>query len=455
MALAYPNSYFVGIDLSQRQIDDGNKIVRELDLPNLELKHLSIADVTPALGQFDYILAHGVYSWVPPAVQDKILEICRDNMTPAGVAYISYNTYPGWHSRGAIREMLVHHTKEVDDSVEKIRLARQHLAFLGQFFGKAELLFQKALAHEITQLARMPDTYLLHEYLEACNEPLFFHQFIARAAAKNLRYLAEAEIASMLPARFGPDTEKILRAMASDPLELEQAMDFLRTRMFRQTLLCHASDALDYKPRADAVLSFHAASLMKAESQNGGGPDITSDKPEAFVGLNRPRLTTRAPLLKAAFQALAQHWPLPIPFDNLLAEIHRTLGKQAPDDQAELAQGLLNCYTAGVVEFSVAPPRFITTISDRPLTTPYIRLRAKVSDEVTNLRLENIALTEPARLVLSHLDGQHDKPALIQLVTNLLEKHPKPGSNESPHDRATRYIDYILPNFAKSALLIA
>jgi methyltransferase-like protein len=448
MALAYPDSHFTGIDLSKRQIDEGNQIVQQLNLTNLQLQHLSITDVTPSLGQFDYILAHGVYSWVPPDVQEKILDICHDNMTDTGVAYISYNTYPGWHTRGAIRDMLLHHTAATEDPAEKIRKAREHLAFLGTFFGKAEVPFQKTLAHEISLLAKMPDTYLLHEYLEAFNEPLYFHQFIARAAAKNLQYLAEAEIASMLPARFGPDTEKALRANAANSLDLEQSMDFLRTRMFRQTLLCHVNDKLDNTLRADAIPTFHIASPMKPESQNS---NIQSDTPESFVGLNRPKLTTRSPLLKSALHHLAQRWPLPIPFTDLLPTQDSELRTQ---DSAELAQALLNCYTAGVVEFNVAPPHFTTTLSDRPLTTPYVRLRAKISDEVTNLRLENIALTEPARLVLSHLDGQHDKPALIQLVEKLLKKYPKPNSEESPHSRATRYLDYILPNFANSALLI-
>jgi methyltransferase-like protein/SAM-dependent methyltransferase len=453
MALAYPGSHFVGIDLSQRQIEEGNVIVRQLGLPNLELRHLSISDVDASLGQFDYILAHGVYSWVPPAVQERILEVCRDNMTATGVAYISYNTYPGWHTRGAIREMLVYHTSDVPDPVEKIRVAREHLKFLAQFYGASKTPFHAALAHELTLLMdKTPDTYLLHEYLETFNEPLYFHEFVARAAARGLQYLAEAEIASMLPARFGADVEKVLRSMSSHPLELEQAMDFLRTRMFRQTLLCHANERLDHTLRTDAVPSLYVASMMRAES---AAIDIATEKPEAFVALNRPKLTTRAPLMKAALYTLSQHWPMPILFSELLAKVHAALGRQKAEDAAELSQGLLNCYTAGVVEFSVAPPRFVMHVSERPVTSPYVRHRASLSDEVSNMRMENIALTEPARLVLSHLDGAHDKASLVALVAELLEKHPKPGSTESPHDRAVRYIDYILPNFAKSALLTA
>src|SRR5262245_44043390 len=109
MAEALPGSHFVGLDLSRCQIEDGRQIVQALGLPNLELCHLSITDVGPDFGPFDYILCHGVYSWVPPAVQDKILEICSRHLTPQGVAYISYNTYPGWRAKAILRDLLCYH----------------------------------------------------------------------------------------------------------------------------------------------------------------------------------------------------------------------------------------------------------------------------------------------------------------------------------------------------------
>src|SRR5262249_31003951 len=111
MALVLPGSRFVGIDLSQRQIAHGQRTVAELGLTNVDLRPLSILDVGGDLGTFDYVICHGVFSWVPPAVQDKILDVCRDNLRPDGVAYVSYNTYPGWHIRGMIREMMNYHVR--------------------------------------------------------------------------------------------------------------------------------------------------------------------------------------------------------------------------------------------------------------------------------------------------------------------------------------------------------
>ncbi len=75
MATLNPNSTFVGVDLSKVQIEEGNKQIQELGLKNITLKQLSILDITSEFGEFDYIITHGILSWVPGEVQDKIFEI--------------------------------------------------------------------------------------------------------------------------------------------------------------------------------------------------------------------------------------------------------------------------------------------------------------------------------------------------------------------------------------------
>src|SRR4051794_13106921 len=97
IAESFPRSQWVGIDLSTRQVDEGQRLVQAMGLKNVTLRHASIMDVDDSYGQFDYILAHGVFSWVPTEVRDKILDICSKRLTANGVAYVSYNTYPGWH----------------------------------------------------------------------------------------------------------------------------------------------------------------------------------------------------------------------------------------------------------------------------------------------------------------------------------------------------------------------
>src|SRR5262249_54229313 len=132
MAEQLPGSRFVGIDLSPVQVAAGQRTIERTRLTNVELRNTSVLDVDECLGTFDYVVSHGVYSWVPPAVQNKILEVCSRNLAPNGIAYVSYNTYPGWHMRGLIREMMCYHTARFHDAQTRIRQARALLDFLAK-----------------------------------------------------------------------------------------------------------------------------------------------------------------------------------------------------------------------------------------------------------------------------------------------------------------------------------
>ena len=131
MAEALDDSRFVGIDYSQAQVLAAQHSAAALKLENLELRCADIGDLGDELGSFDYIICHGVFAWVPPALQDKILSICQRSLTPQGIAYISYNTYPGWHLRSVVREVLSEHALGAS---AKDRLARGKgvLEFVGE-----------------------------------------------------------------------------------------------------------------------------------------------------------------------------------------------------------------------------------------------------------------------------------------------------------------------------------
>jgi methyltransferase-like protein/SAM-dependent methyltransferase len=463
MALADPQSAFVGIDLSARQIDDARTTARELGLRNIDLRALSITDIPAEFGQFDYILCHGVYSWVPPEVQEKILEVCSKHLSPHGVAYISYNCYPGWHARGAIREMLWYHTEQYADPTVRIRAARGLLAFLGKAApaGAADGGYNSLIRHELALLLMTPDTYLLHEHLEEFNEPLYFHQFAGRAAAHALQYLGEAQVSAMVASRFGPEIERTLRAISPDLLHMEQYMDFLRNRMFRQTLLCHADLKPNHALKPEAVSGFYIASGAKAVSAN---PDVTSAAPEEFKGEGALTLTTRDPLMKAAMLHLIERWPESVRFFDLLAAARQRLGIAAPtptDEEArQLATRLLHCYTSNLVEFSLSPAQCVCVVSDRPVASAYARLRAQAGLKTTNLRLESIPLTPSSQLILQNLDGAHDRDALVAMLSDMIKAAPpdevpkdaKP--NEPAEVRAAKYVDQLLTVFARYALLV-
>jgi SAM-dependent methyltransferase len=192
LAQELAGSQFVGIDLSARQIAAGRDQVRALGLTNVELHALDLLDLGEELGHFDYILCHGVYSWVPAETRDKILAICAANLAPHGVAYVSYNCYPGWHMWGAVREMMMYHTRVHGAARSRVQRAREFLNFLAASVRDPQSYYGRMLAEASQFLAGLPDDYLLHEYLDEVNHPVYFQEFINHAAAHGLQYLWEA-----------------------------------------------------------------------------------------------------------------------------------------------------------------------------------------------------------------------------------------------------------------------
>ena len=193
IAEAFPDSWCVGIDLSARQVADGEQWVRKLGLRNVSLRHASITDVDDTYGTFDYVICHGVFSWVPTAVREAILDVCARRLAPNGVAYVSYNTYPGWHMRGMIRDMMRYHALRFSDTTQRVGQARALLDFLAQSC-RQDGPYPTLLKSELESVRRQADHYLFHEHLEEVNDPLYFHQFVAMAKAHGLRYLGEARV---------------------------------------------------------------------------------------------------------------------------------------------------------------------------------------------------------------------------------------------------------------------
>src|SRR5262245_39911395 len=182
MALALPGSRFVGVDLSPLQIQSARRAAQSLGLDNVEFNAMSVVDIDEELGTFDYIVSHGVYSWVPADVQTAILDVCARNLAPDGVAYVSYNTYPGWHGRGLVRDMVLFHDRPQLHPSERVKRARDLLQTIAQAVPRADSVYAGLLQEELQLLTECSETYFLHEELESENHPVYYSELAQRAA---------------------------------------------------------------------------------------------------------------------------------------------------------------------------------------------------------------------------------------------------------------------------------
>lgn len=458
MAAQLPDSEFVGVDLSGGQVSDGQALIAALGLKNITLLHKSIMDVDRSLGEFDYIICHGVYSWVPEAVQDRIMAICGQQLAPQGVAYISYNTYPGWHFRGMIRDMMIYHTRHLADPAARVAQARALLDFLSQSV-VTDTAYGMMLKDELNLLQKCRDSYLFHEHLEDVNKPLYFHQFIERAAEHGLQYLGETALSAMLTSNFPKQVAETLNRVSSSLARTEQYMDFLRNRTFRQTLLCRRGIALERNLTPESIMCFYIASPAKPVQRGAGSFD-------KFITSRGAALEPAHPVVHAAFRCLTERWPQALSFDELYA-LARASGSSSaatdPGDRQVLASDVLKSYTANIVELRTRRVDFVTSIGAHPTASRLAREQVKKDRVVTNQRHEAVVLDDVNRHLLPFLDGGHDREALldelVRLVGNrvLNVQQDDAALTEGAALRAAlaHALDQGLSKLARSALLVA
>jgi SAM-dependent methyltransferase len=401
MAYGLPESRFTGVDAAEGPIADGCRRVRDLKLENISLRVMDLMEVGPDFGEFDYVIAHGVYSWVPAPVRDKILAICRTNLAPRGVAYVSYNAYPGCHLRQAVRDLLLYHTAGLVDGEARIIQARE----LASLVAAAQPETQ--LGRECATLLEREDGALFHDDLAEINEPVYFQEFTAHAGRHGLQYLSEAVYTSMQDAGLPPRIRELLEPLRADPLRREQYLDFAKLRRFRQTLLCREELALDREVKPERLWTLFASSQAQVVPLADGVVE--------FKGEKGASAKTAHPLAKAALAYLCRCFPRRAGFLAVLAEARAAAGSAAPEteDAKALGEILLHAFAAGLVQLDAYVAPLAPVPGKRPVASPLACLELSERDTVTTLTHALVKLDNDLgrRLVLL-LDGTRDLAAL-------------------------------------------
>lgn len=416
LAVALPGSEFVGVDLSPEQIAAGKADARAIGLRNLTLKALDIKKVGPELGRFDYILCHGIYSWVPAEVRAAIRRVCRENLSDNGVAYVSFNTYPGWHMRGMVRDMLRREAGDQKDAQERVRRARALLELLSTVppGGAPSQEFVRA---EVSLLQSLGDEYLFYEHLVDINEPQYFKDFVIDIVQDGLCYLTDAYFPAVYQGRFGPDTASAIDERSDDFIEREQLGDYIDTRFFRRALLCHAGAPIDRALTYERVLDLHVATDLAPTNDE---MDLFSEELGEFHNASGRGVSATLPLLKAALLVLRDEAPGRVHVQALVRRARERLGLPGdgpPEDLGALAANILDLYALGYADLYTLPATFVTRAGERPRTTALVRHQAVEGRRgCTNLLQESVAVDNLDRSLLRRFDGAHDRAALIDGV---------------------------------------
>ena len=392
MAYALPRSEFVGFDIATQPVEAGRRLAQRIGLGNLALSTLDLTTFPADAGEFDYIIAHGLYSWVPPAVRDALLGLIGRHLSPHGVAFVSYNVYPGCYVRRMVWEMMRFHTDALPEPRERIAEAQALVRLIAE--GRtADDFYTALMKEELARVTSRESSFVFHDDLAQVNDPCYFHEFVAHAERHRLQFLCEAELVATSYAGLSNQARTVLDSL--EPLAREQYLDFAKCRRFRQTLLCREGIAIE-RGREEERLG--ALSLLpRRRGLAGEAAAVEPPVPEEAL----PRA------ILAALDAAA---PNALSIEGFAARIPGV-------ERSELARFCLAAARVGAAQLHLHAPDVGTTLAGRPLGSAVARAQLEHGSAVTTLRHGMVTMDdELAGKVLALLDGTRDVAAVARAL---------------------------------------
>jgi len=424
MAYEFPESSFTGIDLSPVQINTGLKTIDSLGLENINLSTGSIMDINDDNGSFDFIIVHGVYSWVPSEVRDKILDVCRNNLSDQGIAYISYNVLPGWRFNQSMRDLFLYRTRHIKDPDQKAQAAMDLCNTILKETANGNSVHDVQLRFFGKTLQDFPNmsSYLLHEYMETHNTCFYFHQFAGDLDNHGLQYICDADQASFELDSLSPDTAAVFEEISENAEEVEQYIDFCKNTHFRRSLLCHKEVNLNSDYRLDTIQHLYAATEVAPVLDS---PDSPAEGATAFKTASGRQFKTTDRFAQTVLQKLSRIKPCTIRADILIQTLlHQDSSRTRSDIQKEtekMGHVIYTLFFNGVLELLGAERQCVPEAGHFPKASLVSRLQAP-SRRITNLCHRIILMDDDmACFVLAHLDGTLDQDSLCDLMTEAVE----------------------------------
>jgi trans-aconitate methyltransferase len=466
MAWHLPQARFLGIDLSSGQIEAGRRMISRLGLTNIELRQGDILDLDAGLGHYDYLIAHGVYSWVPQPVREHLLALASSLLAPSGLFYVSYNTLPGWRMRGMLRDILLYAARDASGPEARIAAAKAAMDRLASATDGLDALSARYLREEIAQLRDTHPSYLLFEYLAEHNRAFLFSDFAADAERNALRYLCDTDLRTLFPSTYGEAVEGALDPI-EDGLELEQWLDFVTNRNFRQSVLCRADAALEEDIAID--LDRFATLAFRCDLRPPEPLDLARAGDVPFSSPAGAHFQVSHPMTKALLARLTRRHPDALTLDVLMPEAVADIqtaggGEPAAQTDACLAE-LFSLFAHRAIAAQPDPQRPPRPALDRPRVSPLALAQVEQgSARVTTVHHANLDLDPLAARLLGCLDGSRTlEQAAALLVADLQSGRLPPPPNLRPdrwprerlHSRVLVAARSLVGLFARHGLLLS
>ena len=267
----FPQASITAIDLDAHAIEEAKRLARLAGLRNIEFHCADLTTWQAPATHYDIIIAHGVFSWIPDTAKTALLALCARSLKTNGVAMISYNTLPGWALRQPLREM----TLALKQMPAHQGSACSALQAIAQSLEGREDAYARHLLEVVSDTHAKGDAQLRHDDLAPCNDPCYFSQFFHWSQQSGLTYVGEADSTLPRTSLLGPAAKQQLQSLATNPLLMEQMIDFLTDRSFRCSVICR-SDAPRAAPTPEEFAAMCIERLMPIPATGNDATDAFS-----------------------------------------------------------------------------------------------------------------------------------------------------------------------------------
>lgn len=410
-AETYPKSYTLGVDLSKVEIENGQKVLDKLKLKNLDLKAMSITDLDESYGKFDYIICHGVFSWVPDFVRDSILEVSKKLLNKNGLAFISYNTLPGWNMINSVRELMMYHSENFSNVSDKIVQSRAALNFIQESLEGHETPHAQFMQTSAKHMADKEDHYIRHEYLAEENQAFYFNEFIEKAREKDLEYVGDTDVQRMYIGNLPQKAMEKLGAI-NDIVRSEQYMDFITNTQFRCTILTHKGTNISRNINDDTIQKFNYFCNIKPLDEKINIED--DSKATFYINNNKKRtVETSAPAMKAVLYTLYKNLGNPLSVDEIIKESSKLVSKVSKEIiKQNIFANFGNLIFSGTTKYVLDKPLSVYKISNKPKISKLAMLQIQIPNYngaywITN-SMNQVVQVQPHLVgIVQYIDGKN------------------------------------------------
>jgi SAM-dependent methyltransferase len=346
-ARRYPDCHFTGIDFAAAEVELGLKSITEEGLENVELIAADLREAEVGAGQYDIVVCHGVFSWVPDDVKERILLLSRQALAPGGLAAIAYLTYPGWKQREALRELVAMRDRPGQPPRERLRESATLLRFLhAGYRSRPDDPAAAGLMAVVEGMQETSGNCFLHDELGQIHDPCYFLQFAEWALECGLQYLSEADLGTMSTEGLDPSAAVLLDQLAPNALEMQQLVDFVVNRSGRSSLLVRSDATPDRSIQTQVLERLHYGTQW----WNVTPLNAPEGQRARFESPTGRRLETDEGCVRDLVAQLAAHREEAQSFEALALEASRN--GHSNEDFRQCLSGLL---TKGVIEARPAP----------------------------------------------------------------------------------------------------